>query len=272
MSSKKVRMEDGEERVTVDLPLDHPRKVPPVAQSVTPEESDLHTSSKMKKALTPIDITTDVMRRIQKDMGMYKFIPLSTGRLADLWWRPVEVNFAERARSTGMISLNLSVQILIDSSPKMMNPSGANMKVTFRSDPSEILKISFLMDRMLKELHSEKVLSYEKWYQNVVAKFRLSECSGEADFAKKVMDSVLSQAITRVPNSFQLFLCKKPNTKFSLPEGCSLGENMNSITCSTTTDFKYDFRIRFFVVEKFEKEVLYDDEADTPPASQDPLL
>lgn len=275
MMSKQIRLNNGGvERVTTDVELEHPHRAPstqPASSVPMEEESDHPSSSTQRKLARPIDVVEDVMRRIKKEMGMFKFVPLSTGRLQDLWWTPTQLDLIEKSRgATGQPSMNLHCQILMDSCPNMMNPYAKHMEVVFRTDINEVLKLSYLFDSVLRELHSEKRLTYNSWLRLQRQMQRYSDEDLTASFAKKVTDGVLSQACTRVPNTFKVFFCKKPTSSYIFPAGCIQGENRNSIGATASTGFKYEYRSRIFIVDVLEIEDIDDDA--TPPASLDPSL
>ena len=275
MATKKIRLSTGSE-VTAEGNHSYARKLPEVQRQPSPadiaEESDAHSmvmgaeeQQKEKKKVVPtqIDVYQDVFKRIRKEMGMYKYVPLSTSKMQDLWWQPTLVTLVEKSKSMSPQFLNIHTNIILDSAPNIMIPTGRNLEAVFRSDVAEVLTIAFLIDRFLKELHSEKVITYDMWFRDMARKFRLDDPNMPSPvFAKNVLENSMSQAITRVPKTFQLFLCKKPTWSYIFPSGCASGENRNSVTRVADSGFKYEYRVRLFIIDVPSYEELPDDEED----------
>lgn len=267
--SKKIKLDTGSLSTDTQEVEVRQRKIPK-RSAPNPDdilgESDSHSEVlEKRKSVTQIDVNEDVFRRIRKEMGLFKFIPLSTGKLCDLWWRPTQISLVERSKGLSPQMLNIHTEILLDTAPNLITPVSRTCEVVFRTDIEEILKISFLIDRFQKELHSEKLIKYENWIREMARRFRLESLTDyTAVFAKQVLEYVMSLVITRVPKSFHLFLCKKPTWEYIFPTGCISGENRNSIACSSPSGFKYEYRCRLFICDIPEVEELGDDEEDIP--------
>ena len=162
----------------------------------------------------------------------------------------MEVYVTESKRLNGVPWLLMTVKIFVDTAGNTADIDAREMEVKFRCDFAEVLRISFLRDRLMKDLHSERVLSYEDWYRDVAGKCALSECESDAHFAKRVFDLTMALAITRIPRNFHVFFCKKPHQKFEGIEAVDTILNKNSMLCraSGKSDFYYEFRVRLFVI------------------------
>lgn len=275
MTSKKIKLDTGSQLTSEEEPVVRVRKIPAPMRTDPPipqeEVSGLPSSSEEKKKKLPtlIDVTEDVFKRIRKEMGLFKFIPLSTGKLQDLWWRPTQVSLVERSKGLSPQMLNVHTEILIDSCPNLIAPITKNMEAVFRTDVEELLTIAFLIDRIMKELHSEKIIKYDVWMHEMCKRFRCEDpANPNPIFAKQVMEFIMGLACTRVPKTFQLFLCKKPTWTYVFPSGCSYGENRNSIPREAPSGFKYEYRGRFFICDVPEIEELSDDDDLAYPESQ----
>lgn len=244
--------------------LPHPRKVPSKVQAAAMEGqgSDHPTSGSpqtltgdsavTKRSLSEIDIAKDVILRLKKEGGSFNYVPLSIGRLNDLWWRPVSARVYERVRGATLPVVVLEVQFFIDAPGDVISHQDREMTISFKSSAIETMKIAYLYHFIKRELHSERRMSYDEWYRFFAAKFRIEDSTSEAAFAVNVMNYVLDEAITRVPGSFGVFLQKKASAKVTYPPDCIREHNYNSLPCEAASGFKFEIRARLFVCSPVE--------------------
>lgn len=194
----------------------------------------------------------EIVRKLRKDSGAYGFIPLSSGKyLGDVWWEPTACEVNETRKANGVPWLLMSVKIFIDVAGLTVDIDNAEMNVKFRTSPDDLLKVCYLKDRLMRDLHSERTqFTYDEWYRVMAQKLRMEDCASDAEFAKKVFDHVLALAITRLPGNFHIFMQKKGHTAIKGLDAMSTSVNRNSILCEASgkVEFKYEFRTRFFVV------------------------
>lgn len=246
---------------------EHPRKRPSSLPTTTEAEKDTRTSISqptstptpsespaMKRSLNEVDVNKDIFHKVAaKSGGSFSFIPLSSGRMADVWWRPLDCQIYEKLKGSAYPSLVIRVQLFIDSPGYCVSPFAKEMQMSFKGDPIEGMKIAYLYQSVQRELHSEKKQTYDEWYRSFAAKFRVEEI-GEAEFANIVLKEVLKEVTTRIPPSFGIFLCKKPSLTYENPEGVIMTPNRNSIECCARTGFRYEFRSRLIIIPVVQQE------------------
>lgn len=212
------------------------------------------TSGETKRKTVAYEPPTlmEVVRKLRKDSGAYGFIPLSSGKyLGDVWWEPITCEVNETKRTDGVPWLLMTVRIFIDVAGLTVDIDNAEMSVKFRTSPDDLLRVCYIKDRLLRDLHSERIqYTFDEWYRVMAQEQKLCECSSNAEFAKKVFDHVCGLAITRLPGNFHVFMQKKGHTPIRGLDAMTTTPNRNSILCQATgkVEFKYEFRTRFFVV------------------------
>lgn len=257
--------------------LDHVRKLAPCQALVMEEEAKgsslptraasatLSTMSESTQTTTQkksheIDVTKDIIQRLKKEAGGYNFIPLSIGKLGDIWWRPIRVESLEKTRgSVGTPMCVLYTQIFIDS-PKAFYDS--EHYIAFKADAEEVLKVSFLLHTCLREIEGSKRLSFDEWRGEMMRIIDLEKCSSDAEFAKKVFTVVYKYCDEKLPDWCKVFMMKKPSTQYIFPEATMVHQNLNSVACESVSGFKFEYRSRmlFCVPTTFNE--------DEPPLGQ----
>ena len=248
--------------------LPHPRKTPSKVQAAAvTEESSLAASTLptsgspqtstavSKRSLSEIDVSKDLIQRLKKEGSSLNFLPLSTGRLTDVWWHPVGATVYERTRGSTTPAVALDVQFFIDGPGQVISHQDKGMRITFKSNGTETMQIAYMYHCLNRELHSERRLSYDEWFRMFAGKFKIEEQTSEAAFAVAVLNHVLDEAITRIPGSFAIFLQKKPSAKITYPADCLMEPNLNTFACEAATGFKYELRARLLMCTPREIEV-----------------
>lgn len=263
-----VKRQDTEEEKST--PISTPQQQKTTQKAMTENEVEVQ---KDKRPLSEVDVVKDVLKKYRKSDGKYEYVPLCVGRIQDMWFKPSRVDIEPYGKSTRLIMV---CNVLLDTSPNMINPEDKKFEITFKSDCDEVMKISYLMDRFMRELHSERVWSMMEFQKLISSQLEAEGCEvTEQVLSKKAFDYVSSQVITRVPNTFQLFITKKPCNKFDFPP-CVMMMNRNSLQCMARSGFLYEYRIRLFICDHIDKEEISDDEEGDKeeefPESQDPLL
>lgn len=259
--------------------LQHPRKTPIPSATCTPlttktmqnvltgeaaegsvldgmegERTQTSLDSKAKNAEPPS--VSDIIKKLRRDTGTYNFIPLSTGKyMSEVWWEPYDCYISETKRFNGIPWLIISTRIFIDVAGKTMDIWDKNMEVKFRCSPEEVLKICYLKDKYMKELHSERVQTYEMWNRTMYQLCRFEECAHETEFAKRVYDYVSGLVITRIPGKFRLFFSKRSHPTITGIEDEKSEPNLNSVLCRAIgkVEFNYEFKIRLFLISEEKK-------------------
>lgn len=220
-----------------------------------------------------IDLQDDVLRRIKREMGVTKFLPISSGKLVDLWWRPVELETVMGRTKTGDSPLNIHVQILVDTSPYWCNPCGDEISLAFRTDPREIALLCYLFARVNACISCISILDFQKWLIEMAKALSFNADKEEdlycSKFACDLFEAIF-KTTNAIPEMFKLYISKRTSTSIILPEECSHDYNMNSIGITTPNGFRYEYRSRLFIMNKRERESL-DEDVEGVPASQDPL-
>jgi len=233
---------------------------PPRAASATMSTMSESTQTTTQKKSHEIDVTKDIIQRLKKEAGGYNYIPLSIGKLGDIWWRPIRVESFEKTRgSVGIPMCVIYTQIFIDS-PKAFYDS--EHFIAFKADAEEVLKVSFLLHTCLRETEGSKRLSFDEWRGEMMRVIDMEKCSSDAEFAKKVFTAVYKTCDEKLPSWCKVFMMKKPTTQYIFPEGSQVHQNLNSVACQSTSGFKFEYRARmlFCVPTTFEE--------DEPPLTQ----
>ena len=265
------RLTQGKPTQTKTMKTSSSRKNPRSDSPAVENSSETQDASPSRRPLSEVDVVKDVLKKCKKESGEYSFLPLSSGRMVDVWLKPIQCEI-EKAAEGKADKMSLTCKILIDSCPNMLNPDGKRFIIKFRSDAEEIMKICYLMDRFSRELHSERIFSFAEFRKMVPSVLENSCDLTEQEFAKQTFDYVNSQVTTRVPSSFQTFICKKPSFNYELPPSVMM-INRNSLQCIAHTGFKYEYRIRLFICDKIDEEEIEEDGDDEEiPESQDPSI
>lgn len=228
------------------------------ASTSTTTTSNVKVKVPGEKKETIIDFEDDVLRRIKKEMGLMKFLPLSVGKLVDLWWKPFELEFVPgRQDMHGNQLLNVHVQVLYDTCPFMTNPFGKDISVAFRTDATEIERLAYLYSGIKDEMEGRSYIkNFCEWRNMMIDKFGYDESisGNESEFAKAIFDEVFKTPIRDVPSTFQVFFTKKTSSTIILPAGCPHAINRNSIGITTSNGFRFEYRARVFLLHQIEVE------------------
>lgn len=254
----------------------HPTTYYPTTSAVTEveEKTGAATSSETKKKKLEFDVVKEILGRIKKDNGGFNFVPLSTGKLIDVWFTPTSV-MIDKKKSGDYSKMIMYCQLLIDTCPMMAYPSAKEFTVAFRSDPREIIRIALLFYNFHRSLSGQTTMDERTFNETMrveMEKAGTPFCElEEPEFSKFIFDWVYL-FLTESPNlQGKYYFCKKPTSKYVFPP-CVMVQNKNSFSCAASTGFEYEYRIRQFVCDEIEKEELGDEEEGDVPESQDPLL
>ncbi|MBO4531766.1 MAG: hypothetical protein J5767_14135 [Paludibacteraceae bacterium] len=210
---------------------------------------------------------TDIIKKMRKESGTFGFIPLSTGKyLNEVWWEPISCDVLENKKSYPWMLL--SVRILLDVAGLTPQVDDPMMNVKFKSSPDDVLRICYIKDRLMKDLHSErKRLSFKDWKGFILRQCKMDERNTDLEIAKAAFDYTMALAITRIPTNFRIFMQKKPHTAIKGIETVATTMNRNSILCLAEGgkgDFYYEFKVRMFVVTEEEEK-----KGKKPPEHED---
>lgn len=249
----------------------HPSTLP--SEEGKTETVEVATSSVTKKKLE-FDVVKEILGKIKKDNGGFNFIPLSTGKLIDVWFTPTSV-MIDKKKNGDYSKMIMYCHLLIDTCPMMAYPSSKEFTVAFRSDPREIIRICLLFLNFHRSLNGEITMDERTFNETMRIEMEKSGtplCSiEEPDFAKFIFDYVYLLLVESPKLQGKYYFCKKPTSKYVFPP-CVMVQNKNSFSCAASTGFEYEYRIRQFVCDEIEKEELGDEEEGQVPESQDPLL
>lgn len=257
---EKVSKVECESSVTKDVnkeaqSLDHPHKSP-LLQDLVTEDLESTPSSEMitqgtttaqthAKKMTEINVEKEIIQRLKKEAGGYNYIPLSTGKLSDIWWRPIRAEFFERVRGTGMPMCVIFTQIFIDSPSAYYD---CDHYIAFKGDAEEVLKISFLLHTYVKEINGTERLEYDQWKSIMMKGMDYEKFGSDAEFAVKVFTCVMRTVNEKLPEWCRVFFMKKPSTRYIFPPEANVQRNLNSIACTaSTTGFKFEYRSRLLM-------------------------
>ena len=236
--------------------------VPPISTSpLISNTATVPPQSVTKRSLNDVNVEKDIFSKIEKSKGSYGYIPLSSGRMSDLWWKPLSCQVHEKMKGTSYPTIVINMQLFLDAPDSTISPNCEQMFVSCKADTTEVMKIAYVYHSLMRELHSERKLSYDEWYRNFTTKYKIEEI-GEIIFASNVFNDVMNEVITRVPPTFAIFISKKPSLKYEYPDGIPMSYNRNSISCIGRSGFRYEFRSRLMIIPPVPSEKVSVSEVD----------